>query len=117
MRNRTKAEHAERRWHHWTEDEARGVLRELGASGESVAGFCRRTGVSRQRLSYWRKRISRPEKPRTTDFVAVDLTGVTGSRWVELVAGAVVLRVREDLDVEQVARLVEAIGRRVGGAC
>jgi hypothetical protein len=29
----------------------------------------------------------------------------------------VVVRVREDLDVGHVARLVEAIGRRVGGTC
>jgi hypothetical protein len=118
MRNRTRAREVERQWHHWTEEEARGVLAELGASGESVAGFCRRTGIGRQRIAYWRKRVSGPpEKPGATDFVAVDLAGVTGAKWLELVAGSVVLRVREELDVDHVARLVEAIRRRVGDPC
>lgn len=119
MRKRTGVWHAERLGRRWTEEEAREVLVELRASGESVAGFCRRTGVCHQRIAYWRKRMSRPAKAEMaeTSFVAVDVAGVTRSKWLELVAAGVVLRVREELDVEHVARLVEAIGRRVGGAC
>jgi hypothetical protein len=33
---------------------------------------------------------------------------------IEIVAAGVVVRVREELDVEHVAGLVEAVGRRIG---
>lgn len=114
MRNRAKTRDGQRRWRQWTEKEAREALAELASSGESPAAFSRRAGVSRGRLEYWRKRLGRCE---TTDFVAVDLAGVTAPQFIEIVANGVVVRVREDLDVDRVAHLVEAIGRRVGGAC
>src|SRR5207302_78157 len=97
----------------WTESEAREALAELEASGESVAGFARRKGVSAQRLAYWRKRLGQAVETR---FVALELP-TTASARIEIAAAGVVVRVREDLDVEHVARLVEAIGQRVGGAC
>ena len=34
---------------------------------------------------------------------------------IEIAAAGAIVRVREDLDVDHVARLVEAIGRRLGG--
>ena len=98
----------------WTEQDARDALAELSTSGESAASFARRRSVSTQRLTYWRKRLPRPE---TTEFVAVELPGTGWSTKIEIVAAGVVVRVREDLDVDHVARLVEAMGRRVGGAC
>ena len=101
-----------RRWRQWTEEQARSALDELAATGESAASFARRKGVSPQRLAYWKKRL--PGRPQ---FVAVDLPAATSAARIEIAAGAVVVRVREALDVEQVARLVEAIGRRMGGAC
>jgi transposase-like protein len=102
-------------WRQWTEDEAREALAELAASGETQAAFSRRTGVSLARLAYWRKRVSLPETT-APNFVAVALGGVE-SRQLEIVAEGVVVRVREDLDVDQVARLVEAIGRRMVRTC
>jgi hypothetical protein len=114
MRNRTSKRDSQRRWHQWTQEEARAALAELAASGESMAAFTRRTGISRGRLAYWQKRIASGE---TTDFVSVDLAGAAVGRHFEIVAAGVVVRVREGLDVDEVARLVEAIGRRVRGAC
>lgn len=111
---RRKAGTRKRRWRQWTEKEAREALAELAASGESATVFSRRMGVSPGRLAYWQKRIGRS---KATDFVAVDLAGVTTSRYLELVAAGVVVRVREDLDVDRVAHLVAAIGRRVSGVC
>jgi len=113
MRNRSKQD-GHRRWHHWTEKEARAALAELAATGESVAAFTRRTGVSRGRLEYWQRRVA---AGKTTDFVAVDLAGATTGRHFEIIAAGVVVRVREGVDVDEVARLVEAIARRVRGAC
>jgi transposase-like protein len=104
-----------RRWQQWTEQDARAAFGELARTGESVAGFARRKGISTQRLAYWRKRLVQP----ATEFVAVELPVATAaaSKWIEIAAGGVVVRVPEGIDVDRVARLVEAIGRRLGGAC
>ena len=103
-----------RRWRQWTDDEARGALQELASTGESAAAYARRKGVSTQRLGYWRKRLGEPTR---TEFLPVTLAAVTPARWIEIAAAGVTVRVGEDLDVGLVARLVEAIGRRVGGGC
>ncbi|MDQ3370985.1 MAG: hypothetical protein M3680_36665, partial [Myxococcota bacterium] len=100
-----------RHWRQWTEEQARGALEELAASGESDAAFARRKAISTRRLAYWRKRL--PEAT-TTEFVAVTLPAAITTRRIEISAGGVVVRVGEDLDVDHVARLVAAIGRRVG---
>ncbi len=102
-----------RRWRQWTEGQARGALEELAASGESAAAFARRKGISSRRIDYWRKRLGGPAK---TEFVAVALPAASTAT-IEIAAGGVVVRTREDLDVDHVARLVEAIVRRLGSAC
>ena len=100
-----------RRWRQWSEQEARGVLAELARSGEGIRQFARRQGVSEQRLHYWRKRVAESGPPA---FVAVAVA--TGqSRQIEIASGSVTIRVREDLDLEQVAALVEVVARRGRG--
>jgi hypothetical protein len=106
--------HIVRRWRQWTEEQARGVLEEFAATGESAAGFARRKGISTRRLAYWRKRLPGPTK---TEFVAVRLPTSSSARWIEISTRSVVVRVAEDLDVDHVARLVEAIGRRGEAGC
>jgi transposase-like protein len=101
-------------WRQWTEDEAREALAELASTGESAASFARRRGISTQRLAYWKKRLGSGTGPK---FVAVALPAATSPMWIEIAACGVVVRIREQLDVEHVARLVDAIGRRVGGGC
>ncbi len=108
MRRSTTA----RRWRQWTEQEARAALGELAESGESGAGFARRKGISTQRLAYWRTRLGGAAK-----FIAVALPAARSPSCIEIAAAGVVVRVREDLDVDRVASLVEAIGRRTGGTC
>ena len=115
----------------WTEAKAREVFAELRASGESLAKFARRKEIPPQRLSYWSKRLTplasrfsaffpaRNGMPETK-FVAVALPAplaATSPAWIELAVGPAVVRMREGLDVDHVARLVEAIARRVGGPC
>lgn len=100
-----------RGWQQWTEQQARAALEELAASGESAASFGRRTGFSRARIAYWRKRLG--EVPPPPRFVPIALPAATSAA-IEIAAGGVVVRVREEHDVEHVARLVEAIGRRFG---
>ena len=101
-------------WRRWGADEAREALAELAAGGESAVSFARRRGISTQRLAYWKKRLGIAAEPK---FVAVALPTATSAAWIEIAAAGVVVRVREDLDIDHVARLVEAIRRRVGGAC
>lgn len=49
----------------WSEDDARRILDELAASGETVTAFARRRGLVPQRLSWWQKRLAgrRPASP------------------------------------------------------
>jgi transposase-like protein len=96
-----------RRWRQWTESEARAALAELARSGEGIARFARRKGVSEQRLYYWRRRIAEVAAPA---FVAVALA--TSRPQIEIASEAVTVRVREDLDPERVGDLVEVVARR-----
>jgi transposase-like protein len=91
----------------WSEQEAREALAELARSGESMGRFARRKGVSTQRLYYWRKRLAQGEAPA---FVAVPLTPARGSQ-IEIASDSVTVRVREDLDLDHVASLIEVVAR------
>ncbi len=101
-------------WWQWTEADARAALAELARSGESLAEFARSRGVSTQRVRYWKKRLGASEQAA---FVAVRLpeavpsTVVLGAH-VDILWAGVTVRVREDLDVEHVARIVYALARR-----
>jgi transposase-like protein len=65
MRNRKRAPTmaALLRRRTWNEDEARQVLGELAASGETVSDFARRQGLVPQRLWWWQKRLGLKEAP------------------------------------------------------
>lgn len=41
----------------WKESDARRVLEALAASGDTLAGFARRHGLTSQRISWWRSRL------------------------------------------------------------
>lgn len=99
-----------RAWRCWTEAEARAALASLAASGESELAFARRNGISRQRLRYWRARLGRAVA--SPAFVAVEIPSA-GSQapTIEIQVGEVLLRVRENLEVEHLARLVRALAR------
>ena len=101
-------------WRQWTEGEARAVLAALARSGESSAAFARSRGFSTQRIDYWKKRLG--VTSAVPAFVPVRLPDVAastiGPATIEIVYGGVTVRVREDLDVEHVARIVEALAGR-----
>lgn len=42
----------------WTPEDARRVLDEAARSGESIAAFARRRGLTSARLYWWRKRLT-----------------------------------------------------------
>jgi hypothetical protein len=102
-----------RRWRQWTEPEARAALDELAASEESAAQFARRKGVSTQRLVYWRKRLARTG-PASAAFVSVALpvaASIARGPQIEILAGGVTVRVREDVEADTLARIIEVMSR------
>ena len=100
----------------WTEAEARAALAEWRRSGETEFAFARQRGFSPQRLRYWRSRLRAPTAQRKSTappaFVAVAMpaTGRTTSK-IEIHVGALLVCVREELDVEHLARIVGALAR------
>lgn len=99
----------------WTEAEARAALRDFANSGLSTSAFARTRGISPQRLAYWRKRFA---EAGPVAFVAVSLASATrapsGTERAHIEIAYhddVVLRVREDIDVEQLARIALALAR------
>lgn len=103
-----------RRWEHWTEEQGQAALEELKLSGMSMRQFAQSKGVTTQRIAYWKKRLA---DVRSTTFVAVPLpagvrsAGLAGPSQIEIGLGAITIRVREDLDVEHLARIVGALAR------
>lgn len=93
-------------WQQWSEGEVRKALVELAESGESLAQFARRKGVSAQRVYYWKKRLAQTATPA---FVAVPLT--TGRAQIEIASDGVTVRVREDLDLSRLADIIEVVAR------
>jgi transposase-like protein len=97
-----------RRGQVWGEQEARQALAELARSGESLADFARRRGISVQRVYYWKKRVAAAAAP---SFVVVPVTAAA-TRQIEIVADGVTIRVREDLDTERLAEVIDLLVRR-----
>ena len=110
MDNQQRTADGRRRWRQWSEQEARDALSELARSGEGIARFARRRGISEQRLHYWRKRLGQTNAPA---FVAVPLAASIPQ--VEIATEAVTVRVREGLDLEHLADLIEVVARRGRG--
>jgi hypothetical protein len=100
-----------RGWRVWREHEAREALAELARSGESIAEFTRRRRVSAQRVYYWKKRLAESGAPA---FVAVPVAPARFEQ-IEIVAGGVTIRVREDLDPERLAEIIEIVARHGRG--
>jgi len=114
MKSKTKASIGGQFWSQWSEAEARAHLEEFSRAAESAAGFARRRGISTRRLAYWKKRLASATGGETKPaFLAVTMPA-TPSVLAEIeirVAGVVVIA-HEGCDVDQVARVVEALGRR-----
>jgi transposase-like protein len=104
-----------RRWQQWTEADARAAFAEHEKSGKSLTGFARERGVSLRRLMYWRKRLGGVGRP---GFVAVTMpTTAETASLIEIALGDVVIRVREDIDIERLARIAVALGRHSRSGC
>jgi len=114
MKSRTKAGIGGRFWRQWSEAEARAHLDEFSRTAESAVGFARRMGISTRRLTYWKKRLASAKGRETKPaFVAVTMPATPSARAeIEIRVAGVAVIVHEGCDVEHVARVVEALGRR-----
>ncbi|MGA3124885.1 MAG: hypothetical protein ABSF69_29420 [Polyangiaceae bacterium] len=108
----TRTGDGRRRWQQWREQDARAALAEHAKSGQSLSRFARERGVSLRRLMYWRKRLGEGGTP---GFVAVaiptPLSFPALASHIEVAVEGVVVRVREDLDAEHLARIAIALAR------
>lgn len=107
----------------WTEETARVTLAERAASTVSDEQFARERGFSPQRLYYWRHRLGGSKNAARAPevaFVPVTLQRATrranpsGQPYIEILRNGIIVRVREDLDVSHIARLVDALSRGQG---
>ena len=86
------------------------MLADWARSGQSASAFAKSRGLSEKRMRYWSKRLgARGAEPAALSFVPVPLTATTAMGMLELERSGVILRVREDLDVKHVARLVAVL--------
>ena len=107
---RGRGNHLVRRWR---ERDARAALDEFAGSEMSLAEFARSKGVSTQRIWYWQKRLGQTGR---TEFVQVELPEPSAGlceRRIEIALDGAVVRVREDVDAEKLASIVEALCRRI----
>ena len=101
----------------WREDEARSALTEWKRSGLSAESFASSRSISPTRLSYWSKRLGEEtaRSGKKIKFVPLSLKTTRevsdGVGQIEIIRDGVILRVREDLDADHVARLVSALAR------
>lgn len=75
----------------WTPDEARAIFDEWHRSGESIAAFARRHGVSATRLYWWRRRLEDESVARPA-FVPASIVSTDAMVTVRL-AGDVTIEV------------------------
>jgi hypothetical protein len=100
----------------WGPAEARAALEEWRSSGQTEHAFARQRGFSPQRLRYWKGRLRVPTAKRssaaTPAFVAVAMpVAARETSTIEIHVGALRVCVREELDVEHLARIVGALAR------
>ncbi len=98
---------------YWSEREGRRAIELWRASGLPLLEFATRTGLRRQRLEYWRKRVSSPSRPAAATALAlapVTVLTSTSAITIELRSGRAV-RLEGDF-VDDVLERVIAIAER-----
>jgi transposase-like protein len=99
---------------YWRAEDARAVLAALEASGLGVGAFCRRYGVGRQRVRYWRRQLAggQPAAGRPV-FLPVRVLETTAGAAAEpievVVRGERTVRVRPGFDRELLRRVLEVL--------
>ena len=78
-------------------------------SGESVAGFARRTGIPAHRILWWRRRLG-ASGASAGQFLPVRVTAVAGAASaIEVVVGGHTVRVPAEFEHEALVRVIRAV--------
>ena len=98
---------------YWSEADGRAALAAFEASGLTRAAFRRETGISTQRLKWWRRRLgATAETNSKIDFVPVEVrprAAVTVDAAMEIVLGEIRVRVGPGFDPGALRRLLEVL--------
>lgn len=101
---------------YWSEEDGRAALAAFEASGLTRVAFRRETGISTQRLAWWRRRLgTRAEPAGKIEFVPVEVaprvaTGAEAA--MEVVLGDVRVRMGPGFDTDALRRLLDVLERR-----
>ena len=103
---------------YWSEADGRAALAAFEASGLTRAAFRRETGISTQRLKWWRHRLGAAAEPAgKIEFVPVEVTPratVAAEAAMEIALGEIRVRVGPGFDPGALRRLLEVLS---GPAC
>jgi hypothetical protein len=103
---------AARRSRYWCEADARVVLAAYRASGRSLKAFARQTGLSPQRIRWWRERMPASATPTAPTFLPVEVVAapVVPGQPVEIVVpSGHVVRVTGAFDTATLARVLAVL--------
>ena len=97
---------------YWSEVEGRRAVDAWRASGLTKDAFARRYGISAQRIRYWSRRLDSSAGTETTLALApvTVIASAASEIAIELRSGHLV-RLRGDVDEEQLARVIRAAER------
>lgn len=100
----------------WTAEDAREVLAEADASGQTMRGFAAEHGLDEHRLSRWRRRLAgsvvteRPEfEEVVSSHVEVAQRNDSGDRFEIVLRSGRMVRVGESFDAEALRRLLSVV--------
>ncbi len=101
---------------YWSEADGRAALAAFEASGLTRVAFRRETGISTQRLKWWRRRLGAAAEPGgKIEFVPVEMTpraavaAVTADAAMEIVLGEIRVCVGPAFDAGALRRLLEVL--------
>ena len=101
---------------YWSEADGRAALAAFEASGLTQVAFRRETGISTQRLKWWRRRLgAAAELAGKIEFVPVEVaprTVATDDAAMEIVLGEVRVRVGPGFDPGALRRLLAVLAER-----
>ena len=99
---------------YWSECEGRMAVELWRASGESLSGFCARTGLRRTRLTYWARRLEAAGASSALALAPITVLPVrrVGALAIELRSGRTI-HLEGDVDDELLARVI-VVAERAG---
>lgn len=102
---------------YWGERDGRAALAAFEASGLTQLAFRKATGITPQRLKWWRRRLEVAGEAGKIEFVPVEAvprttSAVGGDAVMEIMLGEIRVRVGPAFDTAALQRLLAVLGER-----